>query len=78
VVLAQCFAQTPNDAPAALRAYEDKRRERTARAQRSARRNGTVYHMGGTGAFLRSLALTAMRGTGLLRQYNWLYRWQPD
>ena len=78
VVLAQCFAQTPNDAPAALRAYEDKRRERTARAQRSARRNGTVYHMGGTGAFLRSLVLAAMRGTGLLRRYNWLYRWQPD
>jgi salicylate hydroxylase len=77
-VLAQCLGQTPDDAPAALRSYEDKRRKRTARAQRAARRNGTVYHMGGAEAFLRGLALVAMRGTGLLRQYNWLYRWQPE
>jgi salicylate hydroxylase len=76
-VLAQCLAQT-DDTPAALRSYEDKRRKRTARAQRAARRNGTVYHMGGAEAFLRGLALVAMRGTGLLRQYNWLYRWQPE
>ena len=77
-VLAQCLAQTPDDAPAALRNYENKRRKRTARTQRAAHRNGTVYHMGGAEAFLRGLALVAMRGTGLLRRYNWLYRWQPD
>jgi hypothetical protein len=34
--------------------------------------------MGGAEAFLRTLALIAMRGTGLLRPYNWLYRWKPD
>ena len=34
--------------------------------------------MGGAEAFLRGIALVAMRGTGLLRQYDWLYRWQPD
>ena len=77
-VLAQCLAQSPDDAPAALRSYENKRQKRTARAQRAARRNGAVYHMGGAEAFLRGLALVAMRGTGLLRQYNWLYRWQPE
>jgi salicylate hydroxylase len=77
-VLARCLAQTPDDAPAALRNYEDKRRKRTARTQRAARRNGTVYHMGGAEAFLRSLALVAMRGTGLLRHYDWLYGWQPE
>lgn len=77
-VLAQCLAQTPDDAPAALRAYEGRRRKRTARTQRAGRRNGTVYHMGGAEAFLRGLALMAMRGTGLLRQYNWLYGWQPE
>jgi salicylate hydroxylase len=77
-VLASCLAQTPDDAPAALRAYEGKRQKRTARTQRAARRNGTIYHMGGAEAFLRGLALVAMRGSGVLRQYNWLYRWQPD
>ena len=77
-VLAACLAQSPDDAPAALRTYEGKRQKRTARTQRAARRNGVVYHMGGAGAFLRGLTLVAMRGTGLLRQYNWLYRWQPE
>ena len=74
-VLAQCLAQTPDDAPAALRAYEGKRQKRTARTQRAARRNGTVYHMGGA---LRTLALMAEGGRGMLRRHNWLYRWQPD
>ena len=74
-VLAACLAQAPDDTPAALRNYEAKRQKRTARAQIAARRNGTVYHMGGT---LRSLALMAEGGRGLLRRYDWLYRWKPD
>ena len=77
-VLAQCLAQSPDDPAAALRRYEDRRFKRTARAQRAARRNGTVYHMGGAEAFLRALALITIRGSGLLRRYNWLYRWKPD
>jgi salicylate hydroxylase len=76
-VLAQCLAGRTDEA-AALRDYEDKRRMRTARTQKAARRNGTIYHMGGAGAFLRSIAFVAMRGTGLLRPYDWLYRWKPD
>jgi len=74
-VLASCLAQTPDDAPAALRTYEDKRRKRTARTQIAARRNGTIYHMGGA---LRTLALMAEGGRGLLRRYDWLYRWKLD
>jgi salicylate hydroxylase len=77
-VLASCLAQTPDDAQAALRSYEQKRQHRTARVQRAARRNAITYHMGGAEAVLRSLALLAMRGSGLLRHYDWLYRWQPD
>jgi salicylate hydroxylase len=75
-VLAQCLARTPDDTPGALRRYEDQRLDRTRRAQRAARRNGMVYHMGGAEAFLRTLALLAMRGSGLLRHYDWLYRWK--
>jgi salicylate hydroxylase len=77
-VLAACLAQMPDDTPTALRTYEQKRQHRTARVQRAARRNGTTYHMGGAEAVLRSLALLTMRGSGLLRHYDWLYRWQPD
>lgn len=78
VVLADCLAQTPDDAPAALRRYEAQRLKRTARTQTAARRNGSAYHMGGAQALVRSLALSAMGGKGLLRRYDWLYRWQPD
>ena len=77
-VLAQCLAQSRDDAPAALRRYEDRRHQRTIRTQRAARRTGSVYHMRKMGAFLRTFALLAMGGAGLLRRYNWLYRWKPD
>ncbi len=53
-VLAACLAQAPDDTPAALRNYEAKRQKRTARAQIAARRNGTVYHMGGATSCGRS------------------------
>ena len=77
-VLALCLERTPDDPTAAMRAYEGKRRARTSRTQRAARRNGTIYHMGGAEAFLRTLALLAMRGSGLIRRYNWLYGWKPE
>jgi salicylate hydroxylase len=76
-VLAPCLAQG-DDLAAGLRAYENRRCWRTARTQRAARRNGAIYHMGGAEALLRTLALLAMRGTGLLRRYRWLYGWTPD
>ncbi len=77
-VLALCLERTPDDPATAMRSYERQRSTRTARAQRAARRNGTVYHMGGAEAFLRTLALLAMRGRGLIRGYKWLYGWKPD
>lgn len=76
-VLALCLERMPDDPIAALRTYEDKRRARTARTQAAARRNGIGYHMGGAEAFLRTLALLAMRGRGLIRSYKWLYGWKP-
>jgi salicylate hydroxylase len=76
-VLARCLAHLSEPA-AALRAYERQRRPRTARTQRAARRNGTVYHMGGAGAVLRTLALMGMRSRGLIRGYTWLYGWAPE
>jgi salicylate hydroxylase len=76
-VLAQHLAASPGDPAGALRLYERQRRSRTARAQRAARRNGLVYHMGGAEAFLRSIALLAMGGKRLLARYDWLYGWKP-
>ena len=77
-VLGERLAETPDDPDSAMRRYERQRRRRTARAWRAARRNGTVYHMGGAEAFLRTLAIIAMGGgRRLLRRYDWLYGWKP-
>jgi len=59
----------------ALRTYEASRLPRTTRVQRDASRNGTVYHLRGAGAALRSLALMAMGGDRLISRYDWLYGW---
>ena len=76
-VLAQWLADARDDPAGAMRRYERQRRERAARAQRAARRNGIVYQLGGPGAFLRTLALTAIGGERLLARYDWLYGWRP-
>ena len=76
-VLAQRLAETRDDPAAAMRRYERQRRPRTARAQRAARRNGTIYQLGGPAAALRSLALASLGGSRLLARYDWLYGWTP-
>ena len=76
-VLAQRLADARDDPAGAMRRYERQRRRRAARAQRAARRNGIVYQLGGPGAFLRTLALTAIGGERLLARYDWLYGWRP-
>ena len=60
-----------------LKARVHAREAQLARAQRAARRNGMVYQLGGAGAFLRTLALTAIGGERLLARYDWLYGWTP-
>jgi len=65
-----------DDPARALRIYEQNRRARTARTQRAARSNGTIYHLGGVDALLRTLALR-VTGKRLIRRYDWLYGWQP-
>jgi salicylate hydroxylase len=75
-VLAACLERNP-DVPAALRTYEASRLPRTARVQRDASRNATVYHMSGAAGVLRSLALMAMGGERLISRYDWLYGWAP-
>jgi len=76
-VLADCL-RTSLDAPEqALRRYEDERQARTARVQRTARRNGLVYHLSGPAAAARDYVLRNMSGERLLTRYDWLYDWRP-
>jgi len=76
-VLGACLARTPDDPAGAMRVYERMRLGRSARTQRAARRNGTLYHLGGAAGFLRTLTLLAVGGAGLLKRYDWLYGWEP-
>jgi 2-polyprenyl-6-methoxyphenol hydroxylase-like FAD-dependent oxidoreductase len=77
-VVARVLPERRDDPAGALRSYERQRRGRTARAQRAARHNGTIYHLTGAAALLRRLALAAMGGRRLLTRYDWLYGWTPD
>ncbi len=62
----------------ALRAYEQARRSRVARAQREAQRNSRRYHLSGPLGLARDLILRGMGGERLLHRYDWLYGWRPE
>jgi salicylate hydroxylase len=74
-VLAGALARSPGDIPAALRAYEDARRSRTALVQRASRRNGAIYHKTGPEAFIRNAGMTMLGGRRLIARYDWIYDW---
>jgi salicylate hydroxylase len=65
-VLAECV-DGADDVPAALRHYEDLRRERTAGIQLGSRNSQDLYHLSGTRAWLRN------RGRARLRE-GWAAR----
>jgi salicylate hydroxylase len=77
VVLAECFARQPDDPGRALQAYCSARRGRTRKLQLLSARNGARYHFGPSRAWLRNAAMQALGGAGLLKHYDWIYRWQP-
>jgi salicylate hydroxylase len=79
-VLAKCLAQIHNEGGptivAAMHRYERGRRSRVARVQRTARRNGTIYHLTGPLALARDLVIRAMGPRRLLSQQGWIYDWR--
>ncbi|ESR25146.1 FAD-dependent monooxygenase [Lutibaculum baratangense] len=75
-VLAACFQQSPDTPAAAFRRYEAARAERVARAQRTARRNGEIFHMGAIMSRARDAALKVLPKEQLLSQWDWLYGWR--
>ncbi|MGZ5875802.1 MAG: FAD-dependent monooxygenase [Bradyrhizobium sp.] len=79
-VLAKCLGEIAGDSgadvPAALKRYAKLRRWRVARVQRAARRNGTIYHLGGPMAFARDLMIRVMGGKRMLARQIWIYDWR--
>jgi salicylate hydroxylase len=79
-VLAKCLAEAAGDSgagiPAALHRYAQLRRARVARVQRTARRNGTIYHLAGPMALARDLAIKVMGAKRMLARQDWIYQWR--
>jgi salicylate hydroxylase len=79
-VLAKCVSEAAGDngagIPAALQRYAQARRARVTRVQRTARRNGTIYHLAGPMALARDLAIKAMGAKHMLARQNWIYDWR--
>ena len=79
-VLAKCLAEAAADngagIPAALHRYAQLRRARVARVQRTARRNGMIYHLAGPMALARDLAIKAMGAKQILARQDWIYQWR--
>ena len=79
-VLAKCLSETRGDngagIPAALQRYAQLRRARVARVQRTARRNGRIYHLAGPMALARDLAIKALGARYMLARQDWIYDWR--
>ena len=79
-VLAKCLSEAAGEngagIPAALQRYAQLRRARVARVQRTARRNGAIYHLAGPMALARDLAIKAMGARQMLARQNWIYDWR--
>ena len=61
---------------AALKRYGRLRRARVGRVQRTARRNGTIYHLSGPAALARDWFIRAIGPQRLLARQDWIYDWR--
>ncbi len=69
-VLAACL-EDGEDVPAALKKYEDLRRDRTARIQTGSRRNAAIFHLAGIKAWARNRAAKRSAGRALDGLYGY-------
>lgn len=79
-VLARCLGERIGEnaagIPAALKNYAQLRRSRVARVQRAARQSGRIYHLRGSAAYARDLAIKAMGARRMLARQDWIYDWR--
>ena len=79
-VLAKCLGGGVGEnvaaIPAALKRYARLRRSRVARVQRTARRNGVIYHLSGAAAFARDLFIRSMGPRRMLARQDWIFDWR--
>ncbi len=75
-VLSESTGENTAGIPAALKRYGRMRRARVLRVQRAARRQGRIYHLTGTLALARDLAIKAIGPQRMLARQDWIYDWR--
>lgn len=62
----------------ALQSYARQRLPRVQRLQRTARKNGSVYHAGTLVSIGRNLVMGRLGPEGMTNRYEWIYGWTPN
>jgi len=79
-VLAKVLGEGEGDSAAgmaaALKRYGQLRRARVSQVQRTARRNGKIYHLAGPAALARDWFIRAMGPRRMLARQDWIYDWR--
>lgn len=70
-------AESTRDIATALTQYGRARQARVRRVQQTARQQGRIYHLGGSLAFARDLAIRALGPERMLARQDWIYGWRP-
>jgi salicylate hydroxylase len=68
--------ETGPQVAATLQRYAQLRRARVARVQRTAERQGRIYHLTGGLALARDLAIRTMGPKRVLARQSWIYDWR--
>lgn len=76
-VIAKCLESSPTNPAAAFAQYAALRAPRVTRTQRTARKNGQTYHLGGPLGFARDQVVRLLGGSRLLSRQDWIYDWRP-
>lgn len=75
-VIAKCLESSPANPTAAFAEYARLRAPRVTRTQRTARKNGQTYHLGGPVGFARDQVIRVLGGSRLLSRQDWIYDWR--
>lgn len=75
-VIAKCLAASPANVSKAFIRYAAQRAPRVTRAQRTARKNGQTYHLGGPVGLARDQVIRVLGGSRLLSRQDWIYDWR--
>jgi salicylate hydroxylase len=74
--LAAELANSPGGVAVALAAYAEARQPRVAKVAEASRRNGRIYHMAGSAALARDIAMKALPPHRVMGGFDWLYGWR--